>query len=120
MFPGGPGQSQIVGSHLTANGTLLTVPAGNTLTANIHLSAAMSALLGTCEPVVTVQGTNAAPTSGTVLAKLTVTGLTAAAVSDSESFEVLVKAPPENDITLVFTKGASGTSHATLNGWLFT
>lgn len=119
MFPGGPAQDQIKGNSLTASGTLVVVPAGNILTANIQLSAAV-AVAGTSAPVVTVQGTNAAPPAGTVIARLNVTGLLASAAADSNEFEVLVKAPPENDISLVFTQGAAGASSATISGWVTT
>lgn len=119
MFPGSPGADQIIGNSLTAAGTLATVPAGNTLTANVTLSAAV-AVAGTCAPVVTVQGANAAPAAGTVIARLVVTGLLAAAAADSNTFGVLVKAPPENAVTLVFTPGAAGASSATINGWVYT
>lgn len=119
MFTGSPGADQIVGNSLTASGTLATVPAGNTLTANILLTAAV-AVAGTSAPTVTVQGTNAAPANGTVIARLTVTGLLAAAAADSCEFEVLVKAPPENDVTLVFAAGAAGSSSATISGWTYT
>lgn len=119
MFAGGPSQSQIVGNSLAASGTLMTVPAGQTLTANIFLSAAV-ALAGTSAPVVTVQGAGAAPAAGTIVARLVVTGLLASAAAGSDNFEILVKAPPGNDITLVFTAGAAGASTATINGWTFT
>lgn len=120
MFPGSPGADQIVGNSLTASGTLVTVPAGNTLTANILLTAAV-AVAGTSAPTVTVQGTNAAPGTGTVIARLTVTGVgVTASAADSAVMEVLVKAPPENAVTLVFTAGAAGASSATINGWMYT
>lgn len=119
MFPGGPGSDQIMGNSLTSSGTLLTIPAGHALTANIQLSASV-AVAGTSAPVVTVQGTNASPPAGTVLARLVVAGLLSSAAADSNEFEILVKAPPENDITLQFTQGAAGSSAATINGWIFT
>lgn len=119
MFPGSPGSDQIIGNSLTANGTLATVPAGNTLTANIVLTAAV-AVAGTSAPTVTVQGNNAAPAAGTVIARLTVTGLLAAAAADSCEFEVVVKAPAENAVTLVFAAGAAGSSSATISGWTYT
>lgn len=120
MFPGSPGSDQIVGNSLTASGTLVTVPAGNTLSANILMTATV-AVAGTCAPTVTVQGTNASPASGTVVARLTVQGVgVTASAADSNVMEVLVKAPPENDVTLVFTAGAAGSSSATINGWTST
>lgn len=120
MFPGSPGSDQVVGNSLTASGTLLTVPAGNTLTANILLTATV-AVAGTCAPTVTVQGTGAAPAAGTVIARLTVQGVgVTASAADSAVMEVLVKAPPENAVTLVFAPGAAGASSATINGWVYT
>lgn len=118
MFPGSPAQSQIIGGSRTTSGLLATVPAGMTLTANIGMTAAV-AVLGTSAPTVTVNGTNAAPASGTVIARLTVSGLLAAVGTAAEDFEILVKAPPGNDITLDFTAGAAGQSSATINGWYF-
>lgn len=76
--------------------------------------------MSTSAPTVTVQGTNAAPATGTVIARLTVTGLLAAAAADSCEFEVLVKAPAENAVTLVFAAGAAGSSSATISGWTYT
>lgn len=119
MFPGSPGSDQIIGGSLTANGTLATVPAGHTLTANVQMTAAVNAL-GTTSPTVTVQGTNAVPASGTVIARLSVSGLLASAAADSNEFEILIKAPPENSITLQFTAGASGVTTATISGWIYT
>lgn len=119
MFPGSPASDQIIGNSLTASGLLATVPAGMTLTANIHLSAAV-ALAGTSAPVVTVQGANAAPASGTVIARIVVSGLLASAAAGNDSFEVVVRAPAANDVTLQFTAGAAGTCSAVINGWLFT
>lgn len=119
MFPGGPSSEQIIGASRTTSGTLATVPAGHTLTANIGLTAAV-AVLGTSAPTVAVSGTNAAPASGTVVARIVVSGLLAAAAASSGDFEVLVKAPAENAVDLVFTAGAAGASAVTINGWLFT
>jgi hypothetical protein len=118
MFPGSPSQAQIIGNSRTTTGLLATVPAGMTLTANIGMTAAV-AVLGTATPTVTVNGTNAAPAAGTVLARLTVSGLLAAAAAAAEDFEVIVKAPPENSVTLDFTAGGVGASSATINGWYF-
>lgn len=118
MFPGSPSQSQIIGNSRTTSGLLATVPAGMTLTANIGLSAAV-AVVGTSAPTVTVNGTNAAPANGTVVAQIVVSGLLAAAAASSGDFEILVKAPPGNDVTLTFTAGAAGASSVTINGWFF-
>lgn len=118
MFPGSPGQDQIVGNSLTANGTLVTVPAGMTLTANIGLNASVAAV-GTATLTVTVNGTNAAPAAGTVISRLVVSGLLESASVGAEDFEILAKAPPGNPITLAFAISGAGTGSATISGWYF-
>lgn len=118
MFPGSPGQDQIIGNSLTSNGTLATIPAGMTLTANIGLHASV-AVLGTANLTVTVNGTNAAPAAGTVIARLTVSGLLASASTGVEDFEIICKAPPGNAITLAFAISGAGSGGAAINGWYF-
>lgn len=118
MFPGSPSSDQIIGGSRTTSGLLATVPAGMTLTANIQLTAAV-AVAGTSAPTVTVNGTGAAPASGTVIARLIVSGLLAAAAAGSQAFEVVVKAPSGNDVTLDFTAGAAGASAACISGWYY-
>lgn len=119
MFPGSPAQSQIIGGSRTTSGTLATVPAGHTLTANIGLNASV-AVLGTANLTITVNGTNAAPAAGSVISRLVVSGLLASASTGVEDFEILVKAPPENSITLDFAISGAGSGSATINGWVFT
>lgn len=118
MFPGSPSQDQIVGNSLTASGTLVTVPAGMTLTADLALNASV-AVAGSAVLTVTVNGTNAAPAAGTIIGRLTVSGLLASASTAAQSHEVLVKAPPENAVTLAFSITGSGSGSATINGWYF-
>lgn len=119
MFVGGPGSSQIIGNSLTANGTLATVPAGNTLTANIGLNATVAAL-GTSVLTVTVNGTNAAPAAGTVISRLAASGLLDAASTGALAFEIIAKAPAGNAITLDFAISGPGVGSATISGWVFT
>lgn len=119
MFPGNPGSDQIVGNSLTASGTLVTVPAGHTLSADLALNASV-AVLGSATLTVTVNGTNAAPAAGSVIGRLVVSGLLASASSAAQSQEIVVKAPPENAITLAFSLTGSGSGSATINGWAFT
>lgn len=118
MFPGSPAQSQIIGGSLTSSGTLATVPAGMTLTANVGLNAAV-AVLGSATLTVTVNGAGAAPAAGSVIARLTVSGLLAAAACGAQDFEILVRAPAGNNITIDFAISGAGSGNATINGWWF-
>ena len=118
MFPGQPDPTEIQCATRTTTGTLVTVPAGRWYTGDLVLSAAVS-VAGTSTPVVTVNGTNASPAAGTVVARINLTGLALSTVSDSATIGVIVKAPPENDVTIDFTAGATGTSSASLNGFVF-
>jgi hypothetical protein len=82
------------------------------------MSASVS-VAGTSVPVVTVNGTNASPASGTVVGRLNLTGLALTTVNDAIDTEIIVLAPAGNDVTIDFTAGASGTSSATINGYVF-
>ena len=106
----------LCGSRSTT-GTILTVPAGMQWSGDILLTASV-AVAGTSAPQVTTSGTNAVPASGSIVHRLSVTGLALTTVVDSATLEVIVRAPEGNDITLEFTSGASGTSTVTANGFL--
>lgn len=97
---------------------MITIPAGKWFTGNLAISASAS-VAGTSTPTVNTLGTNAAPASGTVIGRVNVTGLALSTVTGNGSFEVIALAPPENDITIEFTAGATGTSSATINGFTF-
>jgi hypothetical protein len=106
----------IAESSDTTNSTLITVPAGRVLTANILLSAVQSGA-GTASPVVTwtPAGTGAGPSATKTLAKLNVGGLLGVVASDCVSHEILVRAG-DTDCHIGFT--ASGTSSVSINGYL--
>lgn len=115
MFAGLPDPSDIAGKTLAASGTLVTVPAGRAFTGDLVLSASVSAA-GNSVPTVAVNGTNAAPTSGTVLSRLNLNGLALTTVADSIAHEVFVMATTD-PVTIDFTAGANGTSSASLHGY---
>lgn len=118
MFNGYPGASEIMCNTRTTTGTLVTVPAGKWYTADLQISASIS-VAGTSTPTVTVNGAGAAPASGTVVGRINLTGLALTTVADSDTVGVIVLAPSGNDVTIDFTAGASGTSSATINGYIF-
>lgn len=118
MFDGAPNAQEIVGTTRTTTGTLVTVPAGKWLTANVTLSASLT-LAGTSTPTISTLGTNAAPASGSVIHRINVVGLALATISDSCSTSIIVLAPDENDVTVEFTAGAAGTSSASISGFIF-
>lgn len=118
MFAGAPSSEEFLCSTRTTTGTLVTVPAGKWYTANVILSATV-AVAGASNPTITVNGTGAAPASGTVIARINLAGLALSTISDAIETEILVRAPVGNDITIDFTAGANGTSSATINGFVF-
>lgn len=118
MFPGSPNASEIICGSRTTTGTLITIPAGKWYTGDLTLTANVAAV-GTSAPTVTTAGTNVAPASGSVVARLNVSGLLAATGAQTSNTEILILAPPENDVTLEFTAGAAGASTATINGFIF-
>lgn len=118
MFSGQPNSSEILSGSQTTTGTLLTIPAGKWFTGNLQMTASVAAV-GTSAPTVTTAGTNVAPAAGSVISRLNVSGLLAAAAAGSIDTEILILAPPENSVTLEFTAGAAGASSATVNGFIF-
>lgn len=118
MFNGQPGSDEIFCNTRTTTGTMVTVPAGKWYTADLTISATV-AVAGASNPTVTVNGTDSAPTAGTVVGRINLAGLALSTVSDCATFGILVKAPSGNSVTLDFTAGANGTSSATINGYIF-
>ena len=107
----------ILSGSRTSTGTILTVPAGTQWNGSVQLTASI-AVAGTCAPTVTTAGTDVAPTAGSVVHRLSVSGLALTTVVDSNTIEVTLRAPEGNAVTLEFTAGASGTSTVTANGYL--
>lgn len=117
MFPGSPNAQEIISGTRTTSGLMVTVPAGRICTANVSISGSV-AVLGTCNPLVTVNGTDAAPVAGSVIARVNLSGLALTTVNGTVQTEIIARAPDGNGITIDFTAGASGTSSATINGYL--
>ncbi len=118
MMDNFPDQDEILCITRTTTGTMVTVPAGRAYTGTLTMSASV-AVLGNSNPVVTVNGTDAAPAAGTVVGRLNLTGLALTTVNGEATFEIIARAPTGNDITIDYTAGANGTNSATLNGYVF-
>lgn len=121
MILASPPNVDIINASATATTAgLVTVPGGRWLTANVQLSTSV-AVAGTSVPTVTyvVPGgtSGAAPANGSVLARLTVTGLALTTVTDSDTTEILVWGG-DDGCTINFTAGAAGTSSVVINGFL--
>jgi hypothetical protein len=116
MFQSLPHSEEIICGSRTTTGTLITIPAGKWYTGNLQITAS-AAVAGTSAPTVTTAGTDVAPAAGQVISRLTINGLALTTVADSIETEIIILAPPENDVTLEFTAGANGTSSATVNGF---
>lgn len=126
MILAAPTPSDCLNASATATTAgMITVPLGRWFTGNIQLSTSV-AVAGTSVPHVnyTIQAgtTGAFPATGSILARLTVTGLALTTVTDSDTTEVLVYGGDPNGggtgCTLDFTAGASGSSSVTINGFL--
>ena len=118
MFTGMPSADEYGCATRTTSGTMVTVPAGRWYAGDVSISASV-AVLGASNPVVAVNGTNVAPPAGTVIARLNLNGLALTTVNGNMTIPVIVKAPPENSVTIDFTAGATGTSSATINGCIY-
>jgi len=121
MIQVNPSPSDIINASATSTTSgIITVPGGRWLSADVQLSASI-ALAGTAAPELTYHipgGTSgAAPADGSVLARITLTGLALTTVSDSNTTEIFVYGG-DNGCTLNFTAGATGSSSITINGFL--
>lgn len=116
-----PPASDIINASATSTTIgLITVPGGRWLTADVQLSASISAA-GSSVPTLTFQvpgGTSgAAPVNNSVLARLTLTGLNLTTVTDSNTVSIHVYGG-DNGCTMDFTAGATGSSSVVINGFL--
>lgn len=99
----------------TTTGTILTIPAGSTWCGDIMISASVTAL-GTATPTVTVNGANAAPASGTVVQRLSISGIALTAVTDSNTIAAVIVATDTN-VTLDFATGGANSAAVVCNGF---
>lgn len=109
----------VTATNSTTPVTLITIPAGRTWKGEVAVSIASTAA-AIVAVTVDVNGTNAVPASGTVVARVNIGGLTSGGFQDNQKFCVAVAAPTGNSVTLrlVNTSATANTSSATANGFL--
>lgn len=116
MIVAAPDASKILCGSRTTTGTIVTIPANSTFTANVVISASVSAA-ATAVPTVTVSGTGGGPADGTVLHRLSITGLALTTVTDSCMTEILMVSG-ENALTLEFNTGGATSASVSVTGFL--
>jgi hypothetical protein len=76
------------------------------------------AVAGNGTPNVTMSGTNAAPVSGSVVHRLSLSGLALTTVAATATIDLIAFAPAENDVTLEFATGGSTSASVVCNGFV--
>lgn len=107
--------SVICGSRSTA-GTIITIPANSTWCGDLLISASVT-IAATATPTITVSGANAAPVNGTVVHRLSITGLALTTVSDSCMIELIV-VTGSDPVTLEFSLGGASSAACVANGFI--
>ena len=111
-------QTDFINGSRTTTGTAVTIASGRYFSFDIQLAASQSGI-GTAAPTVTFNSTSGAgtfsPATGSVIARLEVTGLIGIVASDSNTIS-FAGYSGDTGATLDFT--ASGTSSCVINGFL--
>jgi hypothetical protein len=109
-----PGRTDILCNSRTTAGTIITIPAGKVWCGDLMISVSVAAAQ-TGTPTITVSGANAAPADGTIVHRLSVTGLALSTITDSATIPVIVRAPAGNAVTLEFAATGSTSAAAVAN-----
>lgn len=109
--------SEVVCGSRTSTGTILTIPAGRQWCGSIMISASV-AVAGAGTPNVTISGTNASPASGSVVHRLSLSGLALTTVAAAATIDLIAFAPDENDVTLEFATGGATSASVVCNGFI--
>jgi hypothetical protein len=112
-----PNPGNVICGNRTTNGTIITIPADSVWCGDIQVSASVAAgTTGT--PHVTTSGTGVEPSAGSVVSRLSVTGLALSTVTDSNTISVIVRAPVGNSVTLEFDTGGATSASVVCNGFI--
>jgi len=117
MFIHAPTTAKLRCNSRTTDGTIITIPAGKIWCGDLMISASV-AEAATGAPTITVSGANAAPANGTIIHRLSITGLAGTTVADSATISAFVRAPLANAVTLEFAAGGATSAAAVANGVL--
>lgn len=112
-----PSAGDLLNGSRTTNGTIITIPAGRGWSGEILVSAT-AALAATVTPTVTVSGVGADPDNGSIVHRLSITGLALTTVADSANIGCIVVAPEGNAVTLEFNTGGATSASVVVNGFL--
>lgn len=106
-------------TNSTSPGTIITIPAGRQWVGDVTVSLASTAAAIVAASV-SVVGTGSIPSTGTVVCRVNVGGLTSGGFQDSVTCRVRAVAPVGNSISLWLTNSsaATNTSSASANGIL--
>lgn len=116
MILAAPFKSNVLCNSRATAGTVITIPANSTWTGDISLSASVAAAT-TATPTLTVNGTDVGPTGGTVVHRLSLTGLALTTVSDS-AYISLVVVTGDSPATLDFSLGGATSAACVANGFI--
>jgi hypothetical protein len=111
-----PAQGNISCGSRNSTGTILTIPANSTWTGDLCISASVAAA-GTGAPTITVNGSDVGPAGGTIVHRLSITGLALTTISDSCSIPVLI-VTGASSATLDFATGGASSAACVANGAL--
>lgn len=115
MIAYSPNPGHIVQGSRTSTGTILTIPADSVWCGSIQIAASV-AVAGTGAPAVTVSGANVEPANGSVLARLSITGLALTTVADSSTIDAIV-VTGSTPVTLEFNTGGASSASVVCNGF---
>lgn len=117
MIAYSPNPGNTICGNRTSTGTILTIPAGSVWCGDIQLSASVS-IAATATPTVTVSGAGAEPAPGSIVSRLSITGLALTTVTNSNTVSAIIVAPSGNSVTLEFATGGATSASVVCNGFI--
>jgi hypothetical protein len=107
--------SQVICGSRSTSGTIITIPADSVWCGDLFISASIT-VAATATPTITLSGNNAGPADGTVVHRLSITGLNLTTVTGSGRIELVVSTGA-NSVTLEFNTGGATSAACVANGF---